>query len=143
MGEVMEWKLYKDQPFPSDEEQLENFKRCVSHDYIGTVKVEWRGKTKVVTAPLTLLFSTSKQSYYWEVTGGEPVVPIAWCEMPHPLVACTNTSTAENKPIDGYKQFPMHENVVTRIFDCETGVLIYSSDGGLVAIPSNQLGVGI
>ena len=59
------------------------------------------------------------------------------------LVACTNTSTAENKPIDGYKQFPMHENVVTRIFDCETGVLIYSSDGGLVAIPSNQLGVGI
>lgn len=58
------------------------------------------------------------------------------------LVACTNTSTAEEKSVDGKKHLHMGDRVVTRTFDCETGVLIYSSDSGLVAISATQMGVG-
>lgn len=81
----MNWVESKDQQFPDDAQQFENFNRNGNNEYLGVVWKEQRRRKVLVTIPICLWRYTITGEYYWTECGGDDLIePIKWALMPLP-----------------------------------------------------------
>ena len=86
----MKWVLTSEQKFPTEEEQLENYKRNGNNEFLAVIEVDTRTGKQLHTVPVNLWDSWHPEDkvsyYYWETLGieGEVVAPIKWSLMPDP-----------------------------------------------------------
>lgn len=84
----MQWINSKDQQFPDDVQQKENFERNGNNEYLAVIKQPYRKTVKLRTVPVNLWASHMGKlnlEYKWQITGtDEDVVPIKWALMPEP-----------------------------------------------------------
>lgn len=82
---MFNWIESKEQQFPSEKQQLENFKRNGNNEYLGVVQQMQRKKEVLVTVPLSLWVHGKTGEYRWTICGSDEVtVPLRWALMPKP-----------------------------------------------------------
>lgn len=82
---MFNWIESKEQQFPDDKQQLENFKRNGNNEYLGVVKQMQCKKEVLLTVPLALWLNSETGVYYWTICGSDEVtVPVRWALIPKP-----------------------------------------------------------
>lgn len=86
MSKVFKWIDAKEQPYPTEVEQFENYQRNGNNEFLAVIKQKIRTKWRLHTVPVNLWNEDANHPQpYWTITGtDEEVVPIKWAMMPEP-----------------------------------------------------------